>query len=154
MGCPITELSYIRIEIVNIYYVVVASSRREGMPEPETGLLQDRWRHPLSLPQHFKHGTGGEGNILQPLAPVVSMTAHKTFVPTDLTSTYSVRTRRLSDWPLIHLQCVLSHVGLPGKKVLDDLANSDSSDPVDAKDNTVLTSTDIYSRAKELICRT
>ncbi|GFW56624.1 hypothetical protein TNCV_1863341 [Trichonephila clavipes] len=46
----------------------------------------------LHLPQ-FNHGTLGEGNILQPPAPVVcAATAHKIFGPIDLTSTYSVRT--------------------------------------------------------------
>ncbi|GFV43652.1 hypothetical protein TNCV_2679531 [Trichonephila clavipes] len=39
---------------------------------------------------------GTEHGILQPLALVVSAaTAHKTFGPTDLTSTYSVCTRRV-----------------------------------------------------------
>ncbi|GFV25005.1 uncharacterized protein TNCV_884711 [Trichonephila clavipes] len=51
-----------------------------------------------SEPNNFvgQQGTGGEGNILQHPASVVSAaTAHKTFGPTDLTSTYSVCTRRL-----------------------------------------------------------
>ncbi|GFW23182.1 hypothetical protein TNCV_3802821 [Trichonephila clavipes] len=49
-----------------------------------------RWRYHLSPPAQFRHGTGGEGNNLQPPALVVSATtAHKTFRPTDLTSTYS-----------------------------------------------------------------
>ncbi|GFX81941.1 liprin-alpha-2 [Trichonephila clavipes] len=40
-------------------------------------------------------GSGGEGNILQSPAPVVSAaTAHKIFGPTDLTNTYSMCTRR------------------------------------------------------------
>ncbi|GFV97481.1 uncharacterized protein TNCV_2039891 [Trichonephila clavipes] len=66
------------------------------LPEPvrQVGLLSDRWRHYRSPPPQFRHGTGGEGNILQPPALVVSAaTAHKTFGPTDLTSTYSVCTR-------------------------------------------------------------
>ncbi|GFY23619.1 hypothetical protein TNCV_1039181 [Trichonephila clavipes] len=46
---------------------------------------------PLSPSPQFRYGTGEEGHILQPPASVVStVTAHKTFVPTDLTSTYSV----------------------------------------------------------------
>ncbi|GFU99882.1 uncharacterized protein TNCV_1257311 [Trichonephila clavipes] len=62
----------------------------------QVGLLYDRWRHHLSPPPQFRYGSGGEGNILQPPAPVVSAaTAHKTFGPTDLTSTYSVCTRRV-----------------------------------------------------------
>ncbi|GFX78708.1 uncharacterized protein TNCV_31481 [Trichonephila clavipes] len=55
-----------------------------------------RWRHHLSSPPQSWHGTGEEANILQPPAPVVSAaTAHRTFRPTDLTSTYSVCTRRV-----------------------------------------------------------
>ncbi|GFU05212.1 uncharacterized protein TNCV_575411 [Trichonephila clavipes] len=78
-------------------------SRREGvkvLPEPETqvGLLYDRWRLHLSPPPQFRPGTGREGNILQPPAPVVlAATFLKTFGPTDLTSTYSVCTRRVFD---------------------------------------------------------
>ncbi|GFY17330.1 uncharacterized protein TNCV_1091031 [Trichonephila clavipes] len=57
----------------------------------DVGLLYDRWRRHRSPPPQFRHGTGGEGNILQPPALVVSTaTAHKPFGPTDLTSTYSV----------------------------------------------------------------
>ncbi|GFT30494.1 uncharacterized protein TNCV_2377761 [Trichonephila clavipes] len=62
----------------------------------QVGLLQDRWQHPRSPPPQLRHGTGGEGNILQPHAPVVSAAnAHKTFEPTDLTSTYYVYTPRV-----------------------------------------------------------
>ncbi|PRD25414.1 UNVERIFIED_CONTAM: hypothetical protein NCL1_41002 [Trichonephila clavipes] len=79
---------------------LLLSSRREGMndatePVRQVGLLYDRWRHHLSPPPQFRHGLGGEGNIFQPSAPVVSAAiAHKTFGPSDLTSTYSVCTRR------------------------------------------------------------
>ncbi|GFU46892.1 uncharacterized protein TNCV_640431 [Trichonephila clavipes] len=60
------------------------------------GLLYDRWRHHISSPPQFRYGTGGEGNILQPPAPVVSAAiAHKTFGPTALMSTYSMCTRRV-----------------------------------------------------------
>ncbi|GFV58349.1 RNase H domain-containing protein [Trichonephila clavipes] len=38
--------------------------------------------------------------------------------------------------------------------VADDLAKAATSTPVDPEDHMVLTSTEIYSRAKELICRT
>ncbi|GFW94321.1 hypothetical protein TNCV_1432561 [Trichonephila clavipes] len=56
--------------------------------------LSSRWRQHLSPPPQFSYGTGGERNILQPPALVVStVTAHKTFGPTGLRSTYSVRTR-------------------------------------------------------------
>ncbi|GFT05086.1 uncharacterized protein TNCV_531361 [Trichonephila clavipes] len=62
----------------------------------QVGILYDRWRHHRSPPPQFRHGTGGEGNIHQPPALVVSaVTAHKTFETTDLTSTYSVCTRRV-----------------------------------------------------------
>ncbi|GFX81178.1 hypothetical protein TNCV_1911701 [Trichonephila clavipes] len=44
----------------------------------------------------FRHATGREGNILPPSATMASAeTSHKTFEPTDLTSTYSVCTRRV-----------------------------------------------------------
>ncbi|GFV55785.1 uncharacterized protein TNCV_1509261 [Trichonephila clavipes] len=62
----------------------------------DVGLLYDRWRHHLSPPLQFRHGTGGEGNILQtPVLVVSAPTAHKIFGPTDLMSTYSVCTRRV-----------------------------------------------------------
>ncbi|GFX94354.1 uncharacterized protein TNCV_4293991 [Trichonephila clavipes] len=64
--------------------------------ERQVGLLYNRWRHHRSPPPQFRHGTGVEGNILQPPALVVSaVTTHKTFGPTDLTTTYSVCTRRV-----------------------------------------------------------
>ncbi|GFX93593.1 hypothetical protein TNCV_1587701 [Trichonephila clavipes] len=43
---------------------------------------------------------------------------------------------------------------LLGNEVADDLAKAATSNPVDPEDHMVLTSTEIYSRAKELICRT
>ncbi|GFV22615.1 uncharacterized protein TNCV_2078061 [Trichonephila clavipes] len=65
-------------------------------PVRQVGLLYDRWRHHQSPPPQFRHKSGGEGNILQPPVLVVSAeTAHRTFGPTDLTSTYSVCTRRV-----------------------------------------------------------
>ncbi|GFW27668.1 uncharacterized protein TNCV_765501 [Trichonephila clavipes] len=68
------------------------------LPEPvrQVGLLYDRRRHHRSPPPQFRHGTGGEGNILQSPALVISAaTTHKTFGPTDLTSTYSVFTQKV-----------------------------------------------------------
>ncbi|GFW21062.1 uncharacterized protein TNCV_2703021 [Trichonephila clavipes] len=60
------------------------------------GVLHDRWRHHLSPPPQFKHGTGGEGNILQLPSPVVSATTTlNIFRPTDLTNTYSVCSQRV-----------------------------------------------------------
>ncbi|GFT03976.1 uncharacterized protein TNCV_1731221 [Trichonephila clavipes] len=62
----------------------------------QVGLPYDRWRHHRPSPPQLRHGTGGEGNILQFPALVVSAaTAHKTFGSTDLTSTYSVCTLRV-----------------------------------------------------------
>ncbi|GFT52426.1 uncharacterized protein TNCV_502521 [Trichonephila clavipes] len=59
-------------------------------------LLHNKWRHHLPPPPQFRHGTGGERNILQPPVPMDSAaTAHKTFRPTDLASTYSVCTQRV-----------------------------------------------------------
>ncbi|GFW96476.1 RNase H domain-containing protein [Trichonephila clavipes] len=46
------------------------------------------------------------------------------------------------------------HAGLLGNEVADDLAKAATSNHVNPKDHVVLTSTEIYSRAKELICRT
>ncbi|GFV92628.1 uncharacterized protein TNCV_1374791 [Trichonephila clavipes] len=67
------------------------------LPEPvrQVGLLYDRWRHHRSPPPQFRQGTGGEENFLQPPACSCGFSCdrHKTFEPTDLTSTYSVCTR-------------------------------------------------------------
>ncbi|GFX53117.1 uncharacterized protein TNCV_361121 [Trichonephila clavipes] len=65
------------------------------LPEPvrQVGLPYDRWRHHRSPPRQFRHGTGGEGNNLQPPALVVSAaTTNRTFGPIDLTNTYYVCT--------------------------------------------------------------
>ncbi|GFW61407.1 uncharacterized protein TNCV_346551 [Trichonephila clavipes] len=80
--------------------VLVVSFLKEGNESCQSlrqvGLLHDRWRHHLSPSPHFRYGTGGEGNILQPPAPVDSAaTAHKTFGPIDSSSTYSMCTRRM-----------------------------------------------------------
>ncbi|GFW18010.1 uncharacterized protein TNCV_2281141 [Trichonephila clavipes] len=77
----------------------------------QVGLLYDRWKHHLSPPPQFRHGTEGVGNILQSSAPVVSAaTTHKTFGPTDLTSTYSVCTRRALGGIGLRTQAFLSEV--------------------------------------------
>ncbi|GFU91881.1 uncharacterized protein TNCV_3192651 [Trichonephila clavipes] len=86
--------------ILSISIVVVVSfakGRNESCQSlRQVGLLYDRWRYHLSPPPQFWHGTGREGDILQPPAPVASATiAHKTFETTDLTSAYSVCTRRV-----------------------------------------------------------
>ncbi|GFU42822.1 RNase H domain-containing protein [Trichonephila clavipes] len=63
--------------------------------------------------------------------------------------------QQCSDRHPSHLQLVPSHVGLLGNEVVDDFAKTATSNPVDPEDHMVLTSTtEIYSRAKELICRT
>ncbi|GFS91499.1 hypothetical protein TNCV_1139371 [Trichonephila clavipes] len=50
----------------------------------------------LGVPSPLKYGSGGERNILQSPAPMLSTaTAHKTFGPIDLKSTYSVCTGRV-----------------------------------------------------------
>ncbi|GFV97748.1 integrase catalytic domain-containing protein [Trichonephila clavipes] len=59
----------------------------------ETPRRDDRWRDHLSPPPQFRHGTEGEGNVLQ--SPCTRDSAHKTFGLTDLTSMYSVCTRRV-----------------------------------------------------------
>ncbi|GFW01605.1 DDE_3 domain-containing protein [Trichonephila clavipes] len=55
--------------------VVVTMSFPKGRKEccqglRQVGLHYDRFRHHLSPPPQFRHGTGGEGNILQPPALV------------------------------------------------------------------------------------
>ncbi|GFX66116.1 RNase H domain-containing protein [Trichonephila clavipes] len=57
--------------------------------------------------------------------------------------------QQLADRHPIHLQWIPSHVGLPGNEVVDDLVKAATSDSVDPEDHMVLTSTEIYSRAKE-----
>ncbi|GFX46522.1 hypothetical protein TNCV_4549611 [Trichonephila clavipes] len=52
----------------------------------------DRWHHSLSPPSQFRHGTDVGG--FSPV-PCIHNSAYKTFGPTDLTSTYSVCTRRV-----------------------------------------------------------
>ncbi|GFU18167.1 uncharacterized protein TNCV_2033261 [Trichonephila clavipes] len=63
-------------------------------------------------------------------------------------------TAMLSDRHPIHLQWVHSHVSLLVNEVADDLTKAATSNPVDPEDHMVFASTEIYSRAKELICRT
>ncbi|GFT22483.1 hypothetical protein TNCV_3274461 [Trichonephila clavipes] len=57
--------------------------------------MDERWRHHRSPPPQFRHETEGEGNILQ--SPALVISAHKTFEPTDLTSTYSANLEADSD---------------------------------------------------------
>ncbi|GFX83521.1 hypothetical protein TNCV_324701 [Trichonephila clavipes] len=62
----------------------------------------------------------------------------------------------LSDSPSIPMNCVDSagsRTGLPGNEVADPLTKAATSNPGDPEDDMVITSTEIYSRAKELICR-
>ncbi|GFV03197.1 RNase H domain-containing protein [Trichonephila clavipes] len=56
--------------------------------------------------------------------------------------------QQLSDRHPIHLQWVPSYVGLLVNEVADDIAKVATSNPVDLEDHMVLTSTEIYSRAK------
>ncbi|GFV83567.1 hypothetical protein TNCV_5120571 [Trichonephila clavipes] len=53
----------------------------------------DRWRHHLSPPPQFCYGTGWEGNILQ--SPALEIQPTRLSDNTDLTSTFSVCTRRV-----------------------------------------------------------
>ncbi|GFV90679.1 RNase H domain-containing protein [Trichonephila clavipes] len=62
--------------------------------------------------------------------------------------------QQLSDRHPIQLQWIPSNVSLLGNEVVDDLAKAATSNPVDQGNHMVLTSTEIYPRAKELICRT
>ncbi|GFS70864.1 hypothetical protein TNCV_2897911 [Trichonephila clavipes] len=56
--------------------------------------MDDRWRHHLSPPPQYCHGTGGERNIIQSPELVIQPT-RETFGPPDLKSTYSMCTRRV-----------------------------------------------------------
>ncbi|GFV80514.1 hypothetical protein TNCV_2150481 [Trichonephila clavipes] len=68
--------------------VLFPKGRNEGCQTlRQVGILYDRWQHHLSPPPHFRHGTGAEGNILQP--PALVSFAYKAFGPTNLTRTYS-----------------------------------------------------------------
>ncbi|GFT22358.1 uncharacterized protein TNCV_3273431 [Trichonephila clavipes] len=65
-------------------------------PVRQVGLLYDRWRHHRFPPPQFRHGTGGEENVHRsPPLVVLPAAAHKSFGPIDLTSTYSMCTRRV-----------------------------------------------------------
>ncbi|GFV55498.1 uncharacterized protein TNCV_3776841 [Trichonephila clavipes] len=77
-------------EIVVVVIVSYPKGRNKSCQSlRQVGLLYDIWRHHLSPPPQLRHGTGGEGNILQSPAPVVSaVSAHKTFGPTDIKSTF------------------------------------------------------------------
>ncbi|GFU95460.1 uncharacterized protein TNCV_4787951 [Trichonephila clavipes] len=94
----------------NLAVVVVVVSfqkrRSEGCQSLiQVGLIYNRWRHHLPTPPQFRHGTGGEGNILQPTAPVFfSAFTYKTFGLTDLTRTCSVCIRRVFDGIVIELR--------------------------------------------------
>ncbi|GFU81736.1 RNase H domain-containing protein [Trichonephila clavipes] len=78
-------------------------------------------------------------------------TPGSSFTPTPLGPENNLE---LSDRHPFHLHWVPSHVGLLGNEFADDLAKAAASNPVDPETHMVLTSTEIYSRAKELICRT
>ncbi|GFW80850.1 hypothetical protein TNCV_3779301 [Trichonephila clavipes] len=77
----------------------------------EISQRNDRWRHHRSPPPQFRHGAEGEGNILQ--SPCTGDSAHKTFKPTDLTSTYFVCTRRASNPGLPVWSPMLYPLGYP-----------------------------------------
>ncbi|GFU82390.1 hypothetical protein TNCV_2462731 [Trichonephila clavipes] len=76
--------------------VVVVVSFQSCQSLRQVGLLYNRRRHHLSPPPQFRHGTGGEGNIFSsPLHPGFLLRPTTRLSDTDLTSTYSVCTRRL-----------------------------------------------------------
>ncbi|GFT82224.1 uncharacterized protein TNCV_2272861 [Trichonephila clavipes] len=62
--------------------------------------------------------------------------------------------KALSASPPTNKSILTDYEDLLGNEVADDLAKAATSNPVDSEDHMVLTSTEIYSRAKELICRT
>ncbi|GFT68354.1 hypothetical protein TNCV_659561 [Trichonephila clavipes] len=81
-----------------IYAVVVVSfpKGRNGscLNLTQVIFLHDRWRHHLFLPPQLRHETEGERS-LAPCIRGFCCAPHKTFGPSDLTSTYSVCTRRV-----------------------------------------------------------
>ncbi|GFW57794.1 uncharacterized protein TNCV_2927131 [Trichonephila clavipes] len=87
------KTSFVELDFQQKFVVVVSfpKGRNESCQSLRpVGLLHAIWKPHISTPPQFRHGTGGKENILQPPAPVVSAaTAHKTFGPTDLTSTCS-----------------------------------------------------------------
>ncbi|GFX10053.1 hypothetical protein TNCV_4539241 [Trichonephila clavipes] len=88
---------YFRVSYVVVFF---PKGRNESCQSlRQGGLLHDRWQNHLSPSPQFRHGTAGEGIILQHPAPVVSAaTTHKTtHHPTNLRSTYSVSTRIIFD---------------------------------------------------------
>ncbi|GFU61244.1 hypothetical protein TNCV_3002931 [Trichonephila clavipes] len=92
------SLTLSSITIPSRYIIRFSSVKfpKEGMNvvSATVGLLYNRWKHHQYPPPQFRHGTESEVNILQPPTLVVSATkTHKTFGPTDLTSTYCVSTR-------------------------------------------------------------
>ncbi|GFT37698.1 hypothetical protein TNCV_3310271 [Trichonephila clavipes] len=55
------------LDTATIVFVVVSFPKRRNescQSLIQVGFLQDRERHSLSPPPQFRHGTGGEGNIL------------------------------------------------------------------------------------------
>ncbi|GFX94394.1 RNase H domain-containing protein [Trichonephila clavipes] len=109
---------------------------------------------PLDAAKIYTEGTFSEIWILTDSRSSIQHLSNWSFIG-DSTSKSILRLfQQLSDRHPIHLQWVPSHVGLLGNEVADDLAKAATSNPVDPEDHMVLTSTEIYSRAKELICRT
>ncbi|GFS63044.1 uncharacterized protein TNCV_3743061 [Trichonephila clavipes] len=75
------------------------------VPVRQVGILFDRWRHHPSPPPEFRHGTGGEENILQPPELEISAaTTYKTFGFTDLMRMHSVCTGRVFGGTGHHIQ--------------------------------------------------
>ncbi|GFT84376.1 hypothetical protein TNCV_1610081 [Trichonephila clavipes] len=71
-GTPIIGLSHEHHRGDSTILVGEISQGKEGMlPEPMRQVIYVRWRHHRSPPPQFRHGTGGDGNILQPPALVV-----------------------------------------------------------------------------------
>ncbi|GFW23555.1 putative RNA-directed DNA polymerase from transposon BS [Trichonephila clavipes] len=98
-------------------------------------------------------------SFINPVLGLQRVTFHYNLMP---------NVNKISDHPEILKQLALEVIsGIPldaakiytdgsllGNEVADDLAKAATSNPVDPENHMVLTSTEIYSRAKELICRT
>ncbi|GFW68764.1 RNase H domain-containing protein [Trichonephila clavipes] len=115
---------------------------------------KERSTHKIFLPKPTVHHSTSEIRILTDRRSSIQHLSNWPSIGDSTCRSILHLFQQLSDRHPIHLQWVPSHVGLLGNEVADDLAKAATNDPEDPEDHMILTSTEIYSRAKELICRT